>query len=601
MLPKIIQLALRLPEIVPGSIPLLKKHHSKSVSLSQVQVSSLLANAFLCTFPWRKNVSSSYPGINFIRLYISSQRPRYRDSVAEKIKCILHYFRRVTKTEPKGVITVERRFLHKTEIPRWDTLQNNLGNTRVHIANTGTIEDDGLGFLQIDFANKYVGGGVLGYGCVQEEIRFVICPELLITRLFIEQLDDTEAVIVRGVERFSKYTGYGETFKWDGNYVDNTPFDIYCRRQTTISIIDATLFWKADQQYYPSAIIRELNKAYVGFSSHHTDNLAPVATGNWGCGAFNGDVKLKMLIQLIACNAAHRDLVYYTFGNEELQETLYSMYLFIANNKIKTGELWKIFCRFAAARLQIHQFYSFIQQCWFDIKDNPTIISDNSAFKLLSREGIQYYGQSSKRETSPAKSPLQKLKKDHFDTPTTSKPIGSAQPNFVEGEIIPFSQERKEHGATLNNDEILSSDKPRSTTFATYSQSNSNSDSIAALHPKSFYSISTNKFSEKTKFNKKFFEKSHTELLNIFSTIDGPPIGSEAKEEVSDTLLTASDKWLKEENTVKEQKMMQTDDFVVINMNENTMEIEENHQESESRVLQTKNKITDYFSKSTKS
>lgn len=39
---------------------------------------------------------------------------------------------------------------------------------------------------------------MLGYGCVQEEIRFVICPELLISRLFVEQLDDTEAVIVRG-------------------------------------------------------------------------------------------------------------------------------------------------------------------------------------------------------------------------------------------------------------------------------------------------------------------------------------------------------------------------------------------------------------------
>lgn len=67
ILPKIIQLALKLPEIVPGSIPLLKKHHNKSVSLSQVQISSLLANAFLCTFPWKKEVSCTYPGVNFVR------------------------------------------------------------------------------------------------------------------------------------------------------------------------------------------------------------------------------------------------------------------------------------------------------------------------------------------------------------------------------------------------------------------------------------------------------------------------------------------------------------------------------------------------------
>lgn len=31
---------------------------------------------------------------------------------------------------------------------------------------------------QADFANKYIGGGVLCGGCVQEEIRFAECPEL---------------------------------------------------------------------------------------------------------------------------------------------------------------------------------------------------------------------------------------------------------------------------------------------------------------------------------------------------------------------------------------------------------------------------------------
>lgn len=82
---------------------------------------------------------------------------------------------------------------------RWDTSESHLGTMRIHINSSGTIEDDGLGFLQVDFANKNVGGGVLGYGCVQEEIRFVICPELLVSRLFIERLGDQEAVIVTGI------------------------------------------------------------------------------------------------------------------------------------------------------------------------------------------------------------------------------------------------------------------------------------------------------------------------------------------------------------------------------------------------------------------
>lgn len=51
-----------------------------------------------------------------------------------------------------------------------------------------------------------VGGGVLGRGCVQEEIRFVICPELIAARLFTEALDSTEALLVVGEEYSKLYT-----------------------------------------------------------------------------------------------------------------------------------------------------------------------------------------------------------------------------------------------------------------------------------------------------------------------------------------------------------------------------------------------------------
>lgn len=70
LLPKIIRLALELPALVTCPIPLLKKHSNQSISLSQLQVASLLANSFLCTFPRRNAVTSnseyaSYPFINF--------------------------------------------------------------------------------------------------------------------------------------------------------------------------------------------------------------------------------------------------------------------------------------------------------------------------------------------------------------------------------------------------------------------------------------------------------------------------------------------------------------------------------------------------------
>ena len=76
--------------------------------------------------------------------------------------------------------------------------------------------------VQIDFANKYIGGGVLGNGLVQEEIRFLQFPEMIITRLLCERMEDDEAVLVIGAERYNATEGYATTFKWKDNYTDHT-------------------------------------------------------------------------------------------------------------------------------------------------------------------------------------------------------------------------------------------------------------------------------------------------------------------------------------------------------------------------------------------
>lgn len=118
-----------------------------------------------------------------------------------------------------------------------------------------------INFLfHVCFVNRYVGGGVLGLGCVQEEIRFVICPELMVTMLVTEELDDTEALIVSGIERYSKYEGYSNTFKWKGDFVDETPRDNSGRRMTSIVAIDALYFRQSSLQFNIDNINRELNK-----------------------------------------------------------------------------------------------------------------------------------------------------------------------------------------------------------------------------------------------------------------------------------------------------------------------------------------------------
>lgn len=46
-----------------------------------------------------------------------------------------------------------------------------------------------------------------GVCLMQEEIRFMLCPELLAGMLFLPALDDNEAIEVVGPERYSRYTG----------------------------------------------------------------------------------------------------------------------------------------------------------------------------------------------------------------------------------------------------------------------------------------------------------------------------------------------------------------------------------------------------------
>ena len=62
--------------------------------------------------------------------------------------------------------------------------------------------------------------GLLICEVLQEEIRFLISPELILARLFCSRMEDTEAIIVTGFERFSNYKGYSANFKYAGPHYD---------------------------------------------------------------------------------------------------------------------------------------------------------------------------------------------------------------------------------------------------------------------------------------------------------------------------------------------------------------------------------------------
>uniref|UniRef100_A0A4X2LGK1 poly(ADP-ribose) glycohydrolase n=2 Tax=Vombatus ursinus TaxID=29139 RepID=A0A4X2LGK1_VOMUR len=343
ILPDMVKLALCLPDICTQPIPLLKQKMNHSITMSQEQIASLLANAFFCTFPRRnakmKSEYSSYPDINFNRLFEgrSTRKP-------EKLKTLFCYFRKVTEKKPTGLVTFTRQSLQ--DFPEWERCEKKL--TRLHVTYEGTIEGNGQGMLQVDFANRFVGGGVTSAGLVQEEIRFLINPELIVSRLITEVLDHNECLIITGTEQYSEYIGYAETYRWARSHDDKSEMDDWQRRCTEIVAIDALHFRRYLDQFVPEKIKRELNKAYCGFfrPGVSSENLSAVATGNWGCGAFGGDSRLKALIQILAAAAAERDVAYFTFGDSELMRDIYSMHTFLTERGQTVGQIYKLLLRY---------------------------------------------------------------------------------------------------------------------------------------------------------------------------------------------------------------------------------------------------------------
>ena len=64
---------------------------------------------------------------------------------ANKLKCLLHYFTRVTSQMPEGTITFQRLVL--TTPPKWE--KSDAMITSLHVDSHGTIEDCGHGMLQV--------------------------------------------------------------------------------------------------------------------------------------------------------------------------------------------------------------------------------------------------------------------------------------------------------------------------------------------------------------------------------------------------------------------------------------------------------------------
>ncbi|KAG0546697.1 hypothetical protein BDA96_01G016500 [Sorghum bicolor] len=395
VVPNLARLLLRLPTLLEdhyakaghgaSGLRVLASQDAGLVLLSQELVAALLTCALFCLFPTAGRAQACLPTINFDGLFTALIHRS--QSQEQKVRCLVHYFERVTDSTPTGFVSFERKVLPRQpvsdgitypDIHAWSASSAPLCQFRVF--SSGFIEDEEQEALQVDFANKYLGGGALSRGCVQEEIRFMINPELILGMLFMASMEDNEAIEIFGAERFSQYMGYGSSFRFVGDYLDTKPFDSVGRRRTRIVAIDA-LDCPARLHYESDCLLREVNKAFCGFfdqskcqlyvklfqDSHNKDNFPSinsneyigVSTGNWGCGAFGGNPEIKSMIQWIAASQALRPFVnYYTFEDASL-ERLEEVIQWILRHGWTVSELWHMLIEYSSQRLRGETYKGF--------------------------------------------------------------------------------------------------------------------------------------------------------------------------------------------------------------------------------------------------
>ena len=90
-------------------------------------------------------------------------------------------------------------------------------------------------------------------------------------------------------------------------------------------------------------MLRELNKACAGFQGANEamqKEVATVATGNWGCGVFQGFVELKAVLQWLAASEDGISLRYFPFDapfGPRLTECTQTL----VDRQVTVGQLWR--------------------------------------------------------------------------------------------------------------------------------------------------------------------------------------------------------------------------------------------------------------------
>jgi len=328
--PLLVEVALQMPALFAGvRVPIAKMRSSwpaepgalgeRSFSLTRRQCACLLAHSFLGSLKRPADVQHNDFRFTVSDLFVG---PAAAAGVsAASATTFLNYWSVLGKRGGKRggggggggsehailddgerVCFRRRGFRRGRPLPwRWDA-QNAKPLCEVKLVD-GAIADCAAADRHVEFANAFIGGGVMTGDAAQEELQFLESPELMVAMALQCRLVDEEAVVVEGARRYSDTAGFGQGFAFAGDHHDGGS----AAPPPAVCAIDAVRGGGI------GFVLRDMNKARIAF-----DGARQVATGHWGCGAFGNNHDLMFLKQwLAASEAGARKLHYHDFDRNQ--------------------------------------------------------------------------------------------------------------------------------------------------------------------------------------------------------------------------------------------------------------------------------------------